>query len=272
MHVATYSFTDRRRFQVSEVMPNGDVSSVVDEERMDNTHANMDVLGIDLDFDNWPDFLHPMSYPYEWSQNVAGSNGRRTFVNKATRYGTDAPMKAYSWPFSAVDMTNRNVLSTFAYEYAYHRYPSTNPPQNGIKMWPPIRAHDGCCNECKDVPGAQCTLTTDVQPACGNPCTGDCPCTEKGNAHGIPVRGFPQCQYGQKHFFLWHDCSGDGLLDVILACNNQPPQLYINDNGDFLRRRGDVIQGKPNVRLEGGDVADLDGDGYCCWCCCFYFY
>ena len=120
MYVATYSYTGTRRFQVTEIMPDGQLISLVDQERMSDTHTHMDVLGIDLDFDNWPDFLHPMSYPYEWSKNSPADGGKRAFINQNSQYPANAPMKAYEWPFSAVDMTNRNVSNVF-FHFAFQQ-------------------------------------------------------------------------------------------------------------------------------------------------------
>jgi hypothetical protein len=57
------------------------------------------------------------------------------------------------------------------------------------------------------------------------------------------------------------DVNGDGSLDIILAMENLPNRLYINDgNGNFTWQKG--VFKDANHDTEHVRIADMDNDGF----------
>jgi hypothetical protein len=191
-----------------------------------------------------------------------------------------------AWPFSVVDTMNRGLMSTFAYEYMYHRYTTTEPIQRGVKQWPPRAIDDGCCRQCIDKPlplGSsiqRCTITDATRGGCSTPPQGAQQCNDGGSTRfAVPIPGFPQCSFAHHYFFreserlavvrhafkqsvlVWMDCDNDQFLDVVLQCNGQPPSVWMNDGTGQYTHTGLLMPSMSSNVLSGADVADVDEDG-----------
>jgi hypothetical protein len=202
----------------------------------------MGVAAGDFDNDGWTDlYVTALGSNQLWKNNGKGSSGRVTFTDVTAKAGADDPR--WSVPAAFVDYDRDGWLDLFVGNYLKFSFETHKPcrtPAGAPDYCGPVPADavpDRLLRNKKDGTFEDVTAKAGIAAA-------------DGPALGVSTADF----------------NGDGWIDVYVANDETPNQLWINQkNGTF---KDDALlsgaavsgEGRPQASM-GVDAGDYDGDG-----------
>ena len=213
-------------------------TDVTEASGLDVRSYGMGVAAGDVDNDGWVDLYRTSLGPNQLFRN----NGDGTFTDISEQTGTRDP--AWSVSASFVDVDRDGWLDLYVANYLDHRF---------------------------DAPQPECLTRTGERDYCGPSAYAAVPdrlYRNRGDGTFVDVTTEAQVarEYGPALGVVAADVDGDGWVDIYVANDGEPNQLWINQqDGSF--RNGALLAGTA-VNRDGGaegsmgvDAGDFDADG-----------
>ncbi|HEX3555012.1 MAG TPA: CRTAC1 family protein [Thermoanaerobaculia bacterium] len=202
----------------------------------------MGVTAGDFDNDGWTDlYVTCLGSNQLWHNNGRDASGRVTFTEVALKAGADDPR--WSVPAAFFDYDRDGWLDLFVGNYLKFSFATAKP-----------------CRTPAGVPDYCGPVAADAVPGRLLHNRGD------GTFEDVTAKSGIAAEYGPALGAVTADFNGDGWIDLYVANDETPNQLWINQrNGTF---KNDALlagaavsgEGRPQASM-GVDAGDYDGDG-----------